>query len=299
MKKPLTNLLAVLLSTLASTAAEPEAHDLWPGTPPGETKQFPPEADLTKPDGRLVAGRRVIRLGNVSTPQITIHQPSDEERTGTAIIVAPGGGFHILAYDLEGTEVCEWLNSIGVTAILLKYRVPARTPKVNRWIEAVQDGQRAISLVRNRAKELGIAPDRIGIMGFSAGGATAGLCALLEERQYEPVDAVDEVSFRPDFVSLIYPGALVPRGETELAEFVKVTGKEPPFFFAHANDDRVTSLNSALLYAELKKKHVPAELHIYESGGHGYGLRKTDTPVTTWPDRMAAWMRARDLLPAK
>ncbi len=295
------NILVVALCLIfhaSVSAASPTVINLWPGPPPGETAQLPPEADTTKADGRLVAGRRVIRLGNVSTPQLTIYQPPQNKRTNTALIVAPGGGFHILAYDLEGTEVCEWLKSIGVTAVLLKYRVPARNPKKNRWIEAVQDAQRAVSLVRHRAKEFGVAPDRIGIMGFSAGGATAGLCALLKSRQYEPVDAADEISFRPDFTGLIYPGALVPRGQSELAEFVTVTGQEPPFFFAHAHDDRVTSLNSALLYAELKKRNVPAELHIYASGGHGYGLRKTDQPVTTWPDRMAAWLRTQGLLKA-
>jgi acetyl esterase/lipase len=291
-------LLAFLVSLQigAIGAGSPTVIDLWPGTPPGETRTLPPEADTTKPDGNLVAGRRVIRLGNVSVPQLTVHQPPAGKSVGTAMIVAPGGGFHILAYDLEGTEVCEWLNSIGVTAILLKYRVPARNPKSNRWIEAVQDAQRAVSLVRSRAKEFGVNPDRIGIMGFSAGGATAGLCALLEQRQYPATDNNDKAPFRPDFVGLIYPGALVPRGESDLADYVKVTGTEPPFFFVHAHDDRVSSLNSALLYAELKKVKVPAELHIYANGGHGYGLRRTDQPITRWPDRMEAWLRTRGLL---
>ncbi len=286
----------ISLQTTVLGAGSPTVIDLWPGTPPGESKSLPPEGDTTKPDGNLVAGRRVIRLGNVSIPQITVHQPPAEKSVGAAMIVAPGGGFHILAYDLEGTEVCEWLNSIGVTAILLKYRVPARNPTVNRWIEAVQDAQRAVSLVRGPAKELGVRPDRIGIMGFSAGSATAALCALLEKRQYPAIDDIDKISFRPDFVGLIYPGALVPRGETTLADYVKVTGNEPPFFFVHAHDDRVSSLNSALLYAELKKRNVPAELHIYASGGHGYGLRKTGQPITNWPDRMTAWLTSRDLL---
>ena len=295
--------VAVLLTTCLAAqicdAADPVVLNLWPGKAPGETKEFPPEADTTKDDGRLVAGRRVIRLGNVSTPQIAIYRPPADKDTGAAMIVAPGGGFHILAYDLEGTEVAEWLNTIGVTAIVLKYRVPARDREGVRWREAVQDGQRAMSLVRSKAAELGIKPERIGMMGFSAGGETAALTALLKEKQYPEVDAVDNVSHRPDFVGLIYPGGLVPKGGTKLGDHVKVTDKAPPFFFAHANDDRVTPLSSALLYVELKKAGVPAELHIYERGGHGYGLRKTRDAVTKWPTRMKTWMEAQGLLKKK
>ncbi len=286
---------SLALSLQLSLTAEPIVLDLWPGKPPGETKPLPPEADTTKPDGRLVAGRRVIRLGNVSMPQIAVYPAPKEKSDGTAVIVAPGGGHYVLAYDLEGTEVAEWLNSIGVTAVVLKYRVPARE-KEKRWRAAVQDAQRAVSLVRANAKKWNLAPDRIGILGFSAGGETAGLTALFENRTYPATDTADTSSHRPDFAALIYPGGLVPRGDSALAEWVKVPKGAPPFFFAQAHDDRVTSLNSALLYLELKRAGVPAELHIYETGGHGYGLRRTDQPVTTWPARMEAWLRSGGFL---
>lgn len=291
-------LLAALLAPAAARAAEPLAFNLWPGKPPGETKEFPPEADTTKADGKLIAGRRVIRLGNVSTPQITVYRPLKGADTGAAVVIAPGGGHSILAYDLEGTEVAEWLNGIGVTGVVLKYRVPTRTPNDRRWLAAVQDAQRAMSLLRSKAGEWGIDPRRIGILGFSAGGETAALTALLNERQYEAVDGADKVSSRPDFAVLVYPGGLVERGKEEqgLLAHVKVTKGTPPMFLVHAYDDRVSPLNSALLFVELKKADIPAELHIYSHGGHGYGLRQTGEPVTTWHHRCAEWMRRQGFL---
>ena len=293
MKPLLTALALIAFATFALAGEQIGPIQLWPNGAPDEKGDIGEEgARPPRPDAK----KKIIIWQNVSAPTLTVYKPEKARDTGAAVVVCPGGAYNILALDLEGTEVCEWLNSIGVTAVLLKYRVPARNPKANRWIEAVQDAQRAVSLVRGRAKELGVRPDRIGIMGFSAGGATAALCALLEQRQYPATDEFDKIPFRPDFAGLIYPGALVPRGEFTLADYVKVTGNEPPFFFVHAHDDRVSSLNSALLYAELKKRNVPAELHIYASGGHGYGLRKTHEPITNWPDRMTAWLRSRKLL---
>jgi acetyl esterase/lipase len=288
--KTLHLLLAITLAT-AAVAAQPPVLDVWPGKPPGETKSLPPEADQTKDTDKLIAGRRIIKLGNVSTPQITVYRPAPDRDTGTAVLIAPGGGFNILAYDLEGTEVAEWLNSLGVTGIVLKYRVPARNPE-NRWLAAVQDAQRAVSLVRSRAADWKLDPKRIGILGFSAGGATAGYTALLfGQRQYAPVDATDEVSSRPDFALLIYPGGFVDQKTGALYETVKVPENCPPMFIAQAWDDHVTVLNSLLLGAELKKAKVPVAMHLYPTGGHGYGLRRTEEPVTTWPDRAAEWLR--------
>lgn len=264
--------------------------DLWPGTPPGDTADLPPESDRTGPDGRLVAGRRVIRLTNVSFPTLSIYRPRPEVDTGTAVVIAPGGGHTILAYDLEGTEVAEWFNTVGVTGIVLKYRVPARDPD-KRWLASVQDGQRAMSLVRGRAKEIGVDPHRIGIIGFSAGGSPVRYTALVKDRLYEPVDKYDEVSFRPDFAAPIYSGG-IPEGAT-------ISGDGPPFFMVIAHDDRDRSVAVAELYIALKKANVPAELHIYESGGHGYGLRPTQLPVTRWPDRLKEWMRRLKLLEPK
>jgi acetyl esterase/lipase len=273
----------------APLSAEPVTFNLWPGKPPGETKELPPEADQTKAEDNLIAGRRIIKLGNVSTPQLIVYRPPKEQANGAAIIIAPGGGFHILAYDLEGTEVAEWLNSIGVTAIVLKYRVPFRDPE-RPWLAALQDAQRAISLVRSRSAEWGIDAKRIGILGFSAGGHAAGMAALLPERQYAAVDNADKPPSRPDFAVLIYPGGFLDKESNKLRDDLRVTKDAPPMFLAHAHNDEVSSLNSALLYVALKKAGVSAELHIYAKGGHGYGLRQTNLPVTTWPARLEAWL---------
>lgn len=274
-------LLACIAVTTAS-ASDPIIWNLWPGQPPGDEVQLGPEFDRTGPDGRLVAGRRVTRLTNVSVPTVAIFRPKPEVDTGAAVVIAPGGGHTILAYDLEGTEVAAWLNSIGMTGIVLKYRVPGRDPD-RRWLAAAQDGQRAMSLVRARADEIGIDPDRIGIIGFSAGGTPVRYAALVKERLYEPVDRYDTVSFRPDFAAPIYAGG-VPEGAA-------ISEECPPFFMVIAHDDRDRSVAVAELYIALKRANVSAELHIYESGGHGYGLRETELPVTRWPDRMEEWMR--------
>ncbi len=279
-------------------AAEPIVLNLWPDRPPGETKELPAEADQTKPGDKLIAGRRIIKLGNVSIPQIAVYQPPPERANGAAVVICPGGGHHILAYDLEGTEVAEWLNSIGVTGIVLKYRVPFRDPD-RRWLAAVQDAQRAMSLVRGHASEWKIDPQRIGICGFSAGGETAALTSiLLDQRQYQAIDATDKVSSRPDFTMLVYPGGMTQKNEPRLREDIHLTENVPPMFFAHAFDDRVSVHNSLLLASQLKQAGVSAELHVYANGGHGYGLRATDEPVTHWPDRAKTWMERMQFIPS-
>lgn len=277
-----TALLLACVAIATANASEPIIWNIWPGQPPGDDAQLGPEFDRTGADGRLVAGRRVIRLTNVSVPTVAIFKPKPDIDTGAAVVIAPGGGHTILAYDLEGTEVAAWLNSIGLTGIVLKYRVPGRDPD-QRWLAAAQDGQRAMSLVRGRADEIGIDPDRIGIIGFSAGGTPVRYAALVQERLYVPVDRYDAVSFRPAFAAPIYAGG-VPEGAT-------ITEDCPPFFMVIAHDDRDRSVAVAELYIALKQANVSAELHVYESGGHGYGLRSTELPVTTWPDRMEEWMR--------
>ena len=294
------HLLAVLLGTLCALhgigqAAEPLVMNLWPNSPPGETKELPPEADQTKPDDQLIAGRRVARIGNVSAPQIAVYRPTAEKDTGAAVVICPGGGHHILAYDLEGTEVAEWLNSIGVTGIVLKYRVPFRDPE-QRWRAAVQDAQRAMSLVRANAADWKIDPNRIGICGFSAGGETAALTALFDQRQYEPIDQADAHDTRPNFAVLVYTGGITQRNEPALRPHIQVTPEAPPMFLVHAYDDGVSVHNPLLLAVELKKVDVPAELHVYATGGHGYGLRPTEEAVTRWPDRASEWMREHGFL---
>lgn len=285
------------LPVLALTAAEPLVLNVWPGPPPGETKPLPPEADQTKDTDKLIAGRRIIKLGNVSTPQLAVYRPAKDKDCGTSVVICPGGGFNILAYDLEGTEVAAWLNSLGVTAIVLKYRVPARDPG-KRWLAAVQDAQRSMSLVRSQAAAWGLDPGRIGVLGFSAGGVTAALTSLhFETRQYPAIDGVDQFPSRPDFTLLIYSGGMVERGQTTMNPDIRVTKEAPPMFFVHAFDDGVPVQNALLLAAELKRVGGSAEVHVYDTGGHGYGLRfVADQPVTTWPKRAEEWLGRRGLL---
>lgn len=278
--------------------AGPVVLNLWPDKPPGNEPELPPEADLTKPEDRLIAGRRIIKLGNVSTPQIAVFKPDPSLDTGAAVVICPGGGHHILAYDLEGTEVAEWLNTLGVTGIVLKYRVPFRNPD-RRYEAAVQDAQRAMSLVRAHADEWKLDPKRIGICGFSAGGETAGLTTLFTERLYAAADDVDKQSHRPDFALLIYPAYFVNEKGDALREHVKVPSDVAPVFFVHAFNDGVLPQSSLLLASAIRSAGGTAEVHVYATGGHGYGLRPTTEAVTNWPARAGEWMRERGFLTAK
>lgn len=280
--------------SIGAKAGELRPISLWPGTPPGETINFPVEADTTTSKDDLVAGRRVIRLGNISDPTITIYRPDPAKNTGAAVLVCPGGGYFILAMDLEGTEVCAWLNSIGVTGILLKYRVPLGEGKHPR-VAPLQDAQRALGLVRHDAAKWGVNPNRIGVLGFSAGGhLAANLSNNHDQRSYPPVDAVDQTSCRPDFCVLIYPGSLTLKDKNNaLAPELAISATNtPPTFLAMAEDDGVRVENALFYYLALKNAKVPAEMHLYPNGGHGYGLRRTEHVVTSWPDRVADWMKA-------
>ncbi|HZR17898.1 MAG TPA: alpha/beta hydrolase [Verrucomicrobiae bacterium] len=282
------------------SAAEPSlVLPLWPGTAPGDKALVGEEQDQTKPSDNLVAGQRLIRLGNVSKPTLSVYQPLADKRTGTAVVVCPGGGYQILAMDLEGTEVCHWLNSIGVTAVLLKYRVPKRAG-LEKHTAALQDAQRALGIARQQAPNWGIDPKRIGVLGFSAGGHLAALASNdWDPRTYPSVDAADSTSCRPDFTILIYPAYLTLKDQGDrVAPELNVTSNTPPTFIAMAEDDPIR-VETALFYAAaLKKVNVSFELHVYPSGGHGYGLRPTKDLVTTWPQRAADWMRSRGLLQA-
>jgi acetyl esterase/lipase len=217
--------------------------------------------------------------------------------TGTAVVVFPGGGYHILAMDLEGTEVCEWLNTIGVTAILLKYRVPDPAPHGR----ALEDAQRAIGIVRSRAAEWHIDPQRIGVLGFSAGGhLAASLCCSFQKRIYSPADDADRLSCRPDFAVLIYP-AYLSAGDSalNLDPAFHVTKDTPPAFIVQTQHDPIGVNNSIAYYRVLIQAGVPTEMHLYEAGGHGYGLRPSAMPVSGWPSRLAEWMRSMRFLPAE
>jgi acetyl esterase/lipase len=291
--------LCCALVLFQSRASEPpKTIELWPGTPPGQPREIAPERDTTGPKDNLVAGRSVERIGNVSKPTITIYKPAADKATGVSVMVCPGGGYHILATDLEGTEVCAWLNSIGVSGILLKYRVPGR-PGETGHPGPLQDAQRAIGLIRQHAREWGLDSKRIGVLGFSAGGhLAAALSNNYDERNYQQVDEADALSCRPDFTVLVYPAYLtVAKENDQLAPEMKVTENTPPTFISITADDPVRVENAMYYALALRKAKVPLELHVYAAGGHGYGLRlRQDLPVTSWPERLADWMRSRALL---
>ena len=276
----------------AQPAAMPQTLDVWPGKAPGEKGAIAPE--------KSERSKSVTRISNVSHPTLTVYRPAKDKDTGAAVVIAPGGGYNILAWDLEGEEVARWLNSLGVTGIVLKYRVPRREGTKGPPPQALMDAQRALSLVRSKAKEWGLDPHRIGMLGFSAGGhLTAWAATNFDKRAYEPVDDLDKVSCRPDFAVLVYPGGVVTRAKDELSPEIRVTKATPPTFFAHASDDRVRPENSVVMYLALKKVGVPAELHVYASGGHGFGLRPSARPCSTWPQRCAAWLRSQGFLSPK
>ncbi len=291
----LPSIMLVMVMCSTAVAREPDqVINLWPAQPPGSALDVGDEADFTKPEDRLIAGHRIIKLGNVKTPQAHVYLPAADKRTGAAVVVCPGGGFSILAWDLEGTEVADWLNSHGIAAIVLKYRVPTRDQEL-RWKMPVQDAQRTLSIVRQRASDWELNPERIGILGFSAGGVAAARAAMSWERTYEPVDETDSVSCRPDLAVLIYPAYLANEERTALRDEFTVTKDTPPMFLVHAFDDNVAPESSVLLFLALKKANVPSELHVYDAGGHGYGLRPVaEFPVTGWADRCGDWLRRRE-----
>ncbi|QDV22156.1 alpha/beta hydrolase [Aureliella helgolandensis] len=293
---------ALMLLGLTATPgfAQPPELKLWPAQPPGQTESDEAEADTSGPDGRRVMDKPVIRLGHVSEPMLTVYAAPASNNTGAAVIVCPGGGYSILAYDLEGTEVCEWLQSIGVTGVLLKYRVP-RQGKENRPIEPLQDAQRAVSLTRQHAAEWGIDPERIGVLGFSAGGhLSARLSTNYRERAYAPIDETDSIHCRPDFTILIYPAYLFDKESDSLvSSMIPVDEDTPPMFMAMAFDDGVGPENILRMGLALKKANVPCEVHLYPTGGHGFGLRRNEHQATSWPDRCAEWLAASGWLKSK
>jgi acetyl esterase/lipase len=286
--------LALALTALAAEGPPPIVLDLFPGAVPGEAAPIGDEQVKKKPGTEAITS-----ITNVSKPTLTISKPPADKNTGVAILVFPGGGYNNLAWEHEGTMVADWLNSIGVTAVVVKYRVPRRadTPKGQPPVQALMDAQRAISLVRSHASEWGIDPKKIGVLGFSAGGHLAAWCSTnSDKRAYETIDAVEQTSCRPDFTVLIYPGGITQRGGEGLASEIKVTKESQPTFLAVASDDNGPAIGSAAYYLALKRAGVPAELHMYASGGHGFGMRTGNRPANTWPKRCEEWMVEQGIL---
>ena len=274
---------------------------IWPGVVPDPQPVAGPEEASTENES-LVAGRPWVSEGKVSQPTMTVYSPTGKN-TGAAVVVFPGGGYQILAIDLEGTEVCDWLTSKGITCVLLKYRVPDSGP---HWDEkckchkdakaptALEDAQRTVGLVRFHAAEWRIDPHKIGVLGFSAGGHLVGdISTHFDKRLYPAVDAADKESCRPDFAVGIYPGHMLEHTtkEFELNPTIPVTRKTPPTFLLQATDDPVDDVkNSLVYYAALKKAKVPVEMHLYAQGGHAFGLRRTKLPITGWPQLVETWL---------
>ncbi|MDR3388562.1 MAG: alpha/beta hydrolase [Rudaea sp.] len=284
-------------------AAENTQIPIWPGRVPDA--QPMPGPEYAKTGNSLVAGKPVVSVSNVLQPTMTVYSPR-EKNTGVAVVVFPGGGFQILAMDLEGTEVCDWLTSRGITCIVLKYRVPSkpydwrcdcRPHNRELSVPALEDAQRALRLVRSHAAEWHIDPRKVGVLGFSAGGYLAAEASTnFRRRLYTPLDAADKESARPDFAVAIYPGHLATDHDA-LNPNVPVSGETPPTFLAQAEDDNVDGVNQSLVYySALKKAGVPVEMHLYAHGGHAFGLRRTSLPITAWPELVEAWLRTTGIV---
>src|SRR5712691_4763108 len=295
---------------------------LWPGAVPDAQPVAGPEEATTTLHDHLVAGRPWTYVRNVSRPTLTVYSPQGKN-TDAAVIVFPGGGYQILAIDLEGTEVCDWLTSKGITCVLLKYRVPRSGPSWDPGCKstinpkpqpALEDAQRAVGLVRFHAAEWHIDPHKVGVLGFSAGGhLSAAISTYFAKRLYPAVDAADKESCRPDFAVAIYPGHLsLSAAEWDAKQGTKkfvvrhpanadkdltvnpdvpVTSQTPPTFLLQAEDDHVDNVDDSLAYyIALKKTGVPVEMHLYAQGGHGFGLRRTKLPITGWPQLVETWL---------
>ena len=270
---------------------------IWPGDVPDAQPVEGPEVFGTVVDevGRpkLVGGKPWVYVNRVSQPTMTVYPPK-RRNTGAAVVVFPGGGYNVLAIDLEGTEACDWLTSKGITCVLLKYRVPCvKSGPYRDCLTALQDAQRTVGLLRLHAADWHIDPHKIGVLGFSAGGhMVAAMSTQFEKRLYPAVDAADKESCRPDFAVALYPGHLaVPARNFELNPDNHVTSQTPPTFLLHAQDDPTDPVeNSLVYYAALRRAGVPAEMHVFAKGGHAFGLRRTASPVTGWPQLVETWL---------
>lgn len=267
---------------------------IWPGA-------IPDAVPVKGPEEMSNTG---MCVGKVSTPTMTVY-PAKGKNTGAAVVIFPGGGYWILAMDIEGTDVCDWLTAKGVTCILLKYRVPGNNlfPRSGCYPKspmALEDAQRTIRLVRAHASEWKIDPNKIGVLGFSAGGhLVAATSTLYDKKLYKPVDAADKLSCRPNFAVALYPGHLLENttGNFQLNKYVPVTKQTPPTFIVQAENDPVDDVQNSLVYfAALKKAGVPSEMHIYADGKHAFGLRRTKLPVTRWPELAELWMKSIGVL---
>ncbi|MGA2499847.1 MAG: alpha/beta hydrolase [Tepidisphaeraceae bacterium] len=294
--------LIVWLSVTCVVAAAnaPLVLDIWPGKPPGDVGIAGEEKFIElKVDGKTyeVGGKPTKWLTNVTRPTLTVYRPDKDKNTGVAMLICPGGGYHNLGWDVEGEEVAAWLNSIGVTGIIVKYRCPRRAGDIKGEppIGPLKDAQRAVSLVRGKAGEWAVDPGKIGMIGFSAGGHLVGATATnFDKRTYEPIDEIDKVSCRPDFGVMLYSGYFKVKDKDELSPTVGRAAGIPPLFMVHATDDRISDVeNTVIMYTAMKRAGVAAELHVYATGGHGFAVRKVDHPCAGWTSCCVDWLRSR------
>ncbi|MEO6798434.1 MAG: alpha/beta hydrolase [Rhodanobacter sp.] len=277
---------------------------IWPGVAP-DSKPVPGPETVTRNTKNLIGGLPVTAVTNVTQPTMTVYAPTGKN-TGAVVVVIPGGGFQILAIDLEGTDMCDWLTAKGITCVLLKYRVPSipyvwqcdcRPHDFALSVPSLQDVQRTMRLVRFHAAQWHVDPHKVGVLGFSAGGfLVAEISTNFDRHLYAPVDAADKESARPDFAMPIYPGHLA-TDDAKLNPEVRITSKTPPTFLVQAEDDYVDGVNQSLVYySALAKAHVPAEMHLYAHGGHAFGLRPAKFPITGWPALAEVWLRTIDMV---
>jgi len=290
-------MLAVLcgLVVVSGAGAQVATLELWPKGAPEASKVTAPEGDTTAAEHHMVAGKPSFRLTNVTKPTMAVYLPAKEKNTGAAALVFPGGGYVRLSMELEGTEVCQWLNSIGMACVLVKYRVP-EAQHYPENTEDLEDAQQAMRMTRERAKEWGIDPKKIGVIGFSAGAHLAVVLSTHPEFEGKNIPA-STIDARPNFQIVMYPGyTSLPDGK--VPESIKPTAEVPPTFLVQAENDYTAHVESSIYYfMALKEAKVPAEMHIYTQGGHGFGLRPTDAPVPTkWPLLAEEWLHAIHVL---
>ena len=294
MKIHLLSLVIICVAAKWAVAAEPITLKLWPDGPP---TAMVPKSEATVKLIQSYGGVGPNRISDVSDPTMTVYRP--EKPNGTSVIVAPGGGFMFLSYAHEGTQVCEWLNSLGVTAVLLKYRTPTRDEK-EMFELPVQDAERALGLVRRHAVEWKLDPRRVGLLGFSAGANLAGHAAWDRgPRTYPQQPELDDPR-GPDFLVFIYGGGFLDKDDkSKFRPGFSIPADAPPVFLLVAHDDQANPIEAAMLYLEYKKRNLSAELHICAKGGHGFGMRKDGKPINDWPDRCAEWMKSLGFLDVK
>ena len=287
-----------VLVPAAVSGGEPVVVNVWPGKTPGDVG-IEGEESSRMYESKLLAGPTKL-ITNVTKPTLTIYSPPQEKNTGTAMLICPGGGYHNLFWELEGEEVAAWLNSQGMTGIILKYRCPRRPGDIKGEppLGPLLDAQRAVSLVRSRAKEWGIDPSKIGMVGFSAGGHLAIATATsFEKRQYEPIDAIDEASCRPDFAIGCYSGYLKAKDKDAASAAIAIPANTPPIYLAHTTDDSISDVeNSVFMYLALRRAKVPVEMHLYATGEHDFGVRQNGKLPATWTNLCLNWLRDQKML---